>query len=396
MKCRKVMAHLCVQSVKIDKNVLLEAQEEAWRNKDYFIREEFIAGRDAWKKLKVLEEDDNHRRKLQADARTALRTMVVHGVQGKVSLPDDNKVIWDGDLQWRNNDERPPCNEFDWLIDYLVEKTGHEPDHETQGDALLALSAMRGLGSDAKRAAYVDALIRCMDSDRPSRVRYAALRAVCDARKELSSITDDSMPDGIDAKLLDRLSSALLTAVGNYARIAKYRARDCCYLRLIFSLTKEHEWRERLTRLGHVDQWTSLISDCNFKFMCTFSPYIAGVYLQINPSGANPSGANPSGDNHPALQKTWGTVMRHAWCGLEHMQDADEDFGDYLEILPALVTATKQNWPGSGVVPDLPQYVDRFLNRNVDLRDDVRSAVQGLYDYLHQHPPTVSGWCGIR
>ena len=75
------------------------------------------------------------------------------------------------------------------------------------------------------------------------------------------------------------------------------------------------------------------------------------------------------------------------------MDDADEGFSDCLEILPALVTATKQNWRGSMDVPDLSQYVHHFLKRKVDLRDDVRSAVQGLYDYLHQHPPRISDWC---
>ena len=83
--------------------------------------------------------------------------------------------------------------------------------------------------------AYVEALIRCM-SDRPLRVRCATLRTVFNVREEPSLIADGSMPHGIDAKLMDDLSSALSKLnVVHPDDNANYNARasSCCYLRPI-------------------------------------------------------------------------------------------------------------------------------------------------------------------
>jgi hypothetical protein len=50
---------------------------------------------------------------------------------------------------------------FDWLIDYLADEAPYiyTSNDETEGDALLALSAMRGLGSSAKRPSYIKVLL---------------------------------------------------------------------------------------------------------------------------------------------------------------------------------------------------------------------------------------------
>lgn len=101
-------------------------------------------------------------------------------------------MIWRGDLRWYYSDRHEPdCDEFDWVIDYLENSTPTQPtdpaDDETEGNALLALSAMRGLGSAAKRPSCIRARVHCIDLTRPPRVRHAALRVVSDAQDDLVS-----------------------------------------------------------------------------------------------------------------------------------------------------------------------------------------------------------------
>ena len=165
VKCVTAMAHLCSQSVTLD-GVCLGLNEDIWERvggKGRLIHDAFMAGHLAWDQSKGKNgSEQNH----MANARTALRTIIVYGRRGYLSRPDNEEVIWNGDLRWRHNDGKTPsCEEFDWLIDYLA--AGREDD-ETEGDALLVLSAMRGLGSSSKRPSYLDVLIHCMDPTRPS------------------------------------------------------------------------------------------------------------------------------------------------------------------------------------------------------------------------------------
>lgn len=390
VKCGRAMAHLCIQPVKIDVE-LRHAWEtrNAWGGKSRFIHDAFMAGRDAWDKL-TKETEKYDRLKLmkpKADARTALRTMVVHGQSSCLSRPNDEKVIWDGDLQWRHNDGRKPVPEdYDWLVDYLADQVNHETDDETKGDSLLALSAMHGLGSSAKRSSYVKALIHCMHRDRPPRVQYAALRAIYDAREELSSFRRSSMPHGVDAKLLDDLSSGLLTTVRpNDGRMFDY---DCdphftygrahCYLRLIFSLAKNDEWHQRLICDGHIQQCTFLSQ----KFLTErdLGLHIAWICLFIDPSGKDPS-LSP-------MRERWGDLTIRAWSGLSFIIPADKHC---LEMLPALVKATKEISDNSvrSVLRELSGDVDLVLRTlqgggSIDGGGAVVSAVRSFSDYLHR------------
>jgi hypothetical protein len=62
----------------------------------------------------------------QTDAR-ALTTVVtvVHGREDHISHPDEEDLIWYGDLRWDHaNGKTPSCKEFDWLIDHLVDRPG--------------------------------------------------------------------------------------------------------------------------------------------------------------------------------------------------------------------------------------------------------------------------------
>jgi len=264
--------------------------------------------------------------------------MVVYGKHDRISLPDDEEVIWYGDLQWCNDDGSTPSIEiFDWLVDYFIDTPVYASvtNHKTRGDALLAPSAMNGIGSDAKRASYIEALIRCMSPAEHYQVQFAAGRAISEARGELSSIASDSMLPG--AQLLE-LFSKLLDVVSSPAsddsKLDLGQTR--CYLRFIFSLAKNVEWLRLLplTKREHPH-----VEKCTVLFQ--------RFHVDEIPLGY--------------IQESWGTLIMRAWAGWAHIH-ADMDFDHRIEISPILVRAmeifkTSANFK----LEDLPRDMDRVL-----------------------------------
>lgn len=120
-------------------------------------------------------------------------------------------------------------------------------------------------------------LIRCIDEDnvdnkyKPSRVRYAALRLVSDTRKELAAITDDSMPQGVNANLLDSLCRTLFAAVcpnhqtnyNNESDTPFHEERNGRYISLVFCLAKNGRSRQRLISDGHFRRCIDLVDKAN-------------------------------------------------------------------------------------------------------------------------------------
>jgi len=324
------------------------------------------------------------RQKHMADVRTALRTMVVHGMQSRFVRPDSSQVIRRGDLQWRHHDGRPPSREeFDWLIDYLVDKLDNPADDETRGDALLALSGMNGLGRDAKRASYINALIRCMAPTSPPRVQCAAVKCISDARKELLSIdlNGESMPHDVDTRLFNQLFNALSTVVNlRHEHDDLMTSLNDCYSRLIFFLTKNKGWRRRLTQNGHVHQCIRLYPTFSYA-----DAYIAGICLHIDPSGNDVALSS--------IHEKLGKLMREAWFDLGNMIVCDVDIDDYVEILPVLVATTKQRLPRSddGVASSeleclarMVDWVSQDLQALEGLDSNILSAVQSFSDDLER------------
>lgn len=138
------MAHLWTQSVKISPLIICHTISPDVRNR--LVRNAFTAGRRAWYQLKMAKEEDAQWMHKANNARTVLRTMMVYGRSKGFSLPDDENLIWYGDLRWRHSDGLAPSwEQYDWLVDYLVEKSD-SADDATKDDALLALSSMCALG----------------------------------------------------------------------------------------------------------------------------------------------------------------------------------------------------------------------------------------------------------
>ncbi|OJA08601.1 hypothetical protein AZE42_07130 [Rhizopogon vesiculosus] len=388
----KATAHLFMQSVKVSPPPMVTYHSMGDRNR--FIHDAFMDARSACDCFKAADNEDV-RQKHKADARTALRTMLVHGLRYRLSFPDNEKVIWDGDLRWRHSNGLSPSNEvFDWLIDYLVDRVDHSSDYETEGDALLVLSAMHGLGSSAKRRSYVNTLIRCMAPAKPFRVRHAAFRAVANAGEELASITNDSTLQGVDATLLDELSHALLPAIRPNHNVTIQDSRsetpfesleNRCYLRLVFTLAKNDEWCKRLARDGHIEWCISLVDKVLVSTFPLDRFYLAVIFLRIDPSG------NKISPNPTTRQKGW-TLIKSAWNELGHMVIEDAHI---IDALPALVTATRQNLSDTDNVAALAELTkdvywvlqklkERQATRGQvdDLVDAALLNVQGLYDEL--------------
>ena len=305
--------------------------------------------------------------------------MVVYGKHDRISLPDDEEVIWYGDLQWCNDDGNTPSIEiFDWLVDYFIDTPVYASvaNHKTRGDALFAPSAMNGIGSDAKRASYIEALIRCMSPAEHYQVQFAAGRAISEARGELSSIASDSMLPG--AQLLE-LFSKLLDVVGSPAsddsKLDLGQTR--CYLRFIFSLAKNVEWLRLLPvtkrEHPHVEKCTVLSQRFHVdEEIC----YIVGIYLHIDTAGNIPLGYT---------QESWGTLIMCAWAGWAHIH-ADKDFDHCIEISPILVRATEIFKTSANFkLEDLARDVDRVLRTlewHVNVGNEALSEVQRFSDSL--------------
>ncbi|KAG2102315.1 hypothetical protein BD769DRAFT_1507318 [Suillus cothurnatus] len=297
-----------------------------------------MAGRAAYDQFKNAQEEDAQQ-KHRASARTALRTMLVYGLPSRFSRPDDEELIWRGDLQWRHSDGRElGCEEFDWLIDYLEDSA--KTDDDTEGDALLALSGMRGLGSSTNRRSYISSLIRCMAFTRSSRVQHNALRAIFEAREELASITSVSMPQGVDAQLLNELSCGILTAVSpnsdqaihtTGSNTSSHLDGDSCYVHLIFSLTKNDEWCERLTHDGHSNRCISLVDRVYRDRYSKLAFYLLVIL-----------GRTKSLDKDlpfSAAEERWRLLITTAWdCAQSSLQEHG-----VVDGIPVIVTGTRLN-----------------------------------------------------
>jgi hypothetical protein len=355
IKYGKAMAHLCIQPVKIDEKLLeFYGNDKFLSTRSRFIRDAFMAGRAAYDQLKNTREADD-RRKHWASVRTALRTMIVHARWGRLSRPDEEYILG-SDLRWHDsNEHEPSCEEFDWLVDYLADgafdwsldheglNDMHHTDDETKGNAFLALSAMRGLGSSTKQRSYIESLIRCMGSTRPSRLRYTALQAAHEAREGLASITSASMPQDVDTDLMNKLSCAILTAVcpnddqtmqDTGPDASFYHHRDWCYTRLIGALSQNDEWFQRLTRDRHVDRCISLVDTCPFGNP-DFTLNHLVTLLRIKSSGKD----LPFGPT----QERWRLWIADAWTYADSLHFDDDD----VDLLIALVTATRLNLTAS-------------------------------------------------
>lgn len=412
VKFGKAMAHLCIQPVKIDTTLvdkLFRDDMDKFRlTRNRFIRDAFMAGYDAYchfVKAPPPEKDiSGLKPKHRATARTALRTMVVYALDYHLSLPDNEKLIWNGNLCWSHGDGREPdCEEFDWLVDYLADEVGHEKadeiGHEKAdekkhnkadeiGDALLALSAMRGLGSPAKRSSYIKSLIRCMPSTRPPRVRHAALRTVYEVRGELASIIESSIPEGIDTNLLDELSAALFTAMHPDDELNA--SRNLKYIHIIFSMTRNHEWCQRLASHNNLQRCINLVTTKGLEmYQRDAGFYLAVIIGRLYPMSKK---INSRFDFQSTQSRPWWKLIKYTWINARLSVELD---ADYINGIPDLAIATRCGiFPGArpvDIATKVQVALDDLKNRKENFEKNgvtcieveaAISSVQSLCNYL--------------
>ncbi|KAG1757117.1 hypothetical protein EDB19DRAFT_12796 [Suillus lakei] len=307
-------------------------------------------------------------------------------------------------------------------------------DFDAMGDALLALSAMRGLGSFTRRDNYLDAIIFAMEADKPSRLRHTALRAVFDARWELVDIVNQEKGE-FREKLLRGLAPALFTTT---KPIAPQRfddepdavfnpGRDDYYLRLIFTLAKQSDWRDHLRRAGHIERCTSLlghvIKNRPTESITYHSYYLAGILIRMNASGGYRSpaeratlasalesestnkeecssttnlaatlpvaleGPTPPGFADNISEEEWWKLLKGAWSAMYwndlHLEE------ESVEALPSIVAYTLDllksqtaRYDAASLVRSVDRTYEALTSSDGGAEPDVLSAVKSLQDAL--------------
>ncbi|KAG1742133.1 hypothetical protein EDB19DRAFT_673428 [Suillus lakei] len=308
---------------------------------------------------KTEDSEDMQKRLFEAGAALHTAICIPQGPLGSVYHPDDSFLYWYGEFTW-THDTRS-SHEFNWLIDYvceLRELEGYEVE-DTLADALLALSAMRSLGSRAKEAAYLEVLLWSMGPEQPARLRYAALRTTCESRKTLLAAIEDT--DGyadLREKLL-ALSPAILTAIspsedasveGSHGVVFD-EGRDGCYLKLLFALVKNPTWYSRLSQDDHMNRCISLMAEAADSNPHAF--YLSGIFLRI--TAVSMSLELPLHDMFSRAKLS--PLVPGAWDAFPSVYLSGND--DCVEILPALAELTLEYIP-----------LDRFALETLDERID--------------------------
>lgn len=282
-------------------------------------------------------ENEKERARCRADARTALRMMIA-AAGDRFIHPDHDSIIWRGQFSWTG--DRREAAHFDWLVDYLV-SCSH--DHTAMGDALLALSAMKGLGTHARESVYLRALISAMESSSPRRLRYAALRAVSDSRLVLTDI-DAIQDDNIRQILLTKLSPALLTAIRPACAAGRHEDdetgvnfnywRDDAYLRLILALTSNPQWCKRLVADRHIEQCILILNNLDKNSAAPF--HLAAIFGRVRSSSPDAAGAAfeaVTADEFPLLVKS-------AWKAALDLKLYNE--AECITAFPAIIECAEQ------------------------------------------------------
>jgi len=283
--------------------------------------------------------------------------------------PDNDSIIWRGRFTW-NGDNRT-SGDFKWLVYCLASFSN---DHTATADALLVLSAMPGLGSHDQTLTYLEAVISAMKSGNPSRLRYAALRAVLESRMALANINNVIKDEKTRESLLAKLSPAILTAATCPDSKFNYW-RDDAYLRLIMVLAANEQWCRRLVADRHIEHFILLLNNPDEG---SSSFHLAAVFGRV--CASCPDAAKPE-----AVAVTqFSSLAKLAWQSIFDLKLYEQS--DCVSALPAVVDFTA-HWEKAIPTVDL-----KYIHKNVGLTMDklkrrnkhpqTMSAIQNYYNTL--------------
>jgi hypothetical protein len=212
-------------------------------------------------------------------------------------------------------------------------------------------------------AMYLEALISAMTSDKPRRLRYAALRAVFDSRMTLADLhsTED---EKIRNLLLTKLSPTLLTATRPDSCAPGRRVesepdsksnhwRDDIYLWVIMALASDSQSCTQLFTDGHIEHCIFTLHDLDKGSPDPF--HLAAIFGHV--LAACPDA--PVFDAVTDVQSS--SLATLAWQSVLDFELYDED--ECIRALPAVVKFTGQL--KAIPIPDLQD-----IRRNVGLARD--------------------------
>lgn len=381
--CGRALNHLCLSVLPIgdDSNTRTASQQSRiwhqWRS--VILPRSFDQCKAFACQLSRFKLSGREREKCRADARTALRMMVAAAGDGFIR-PDHDSTIWRGQFTWAN--DRRTAADFDWLVDYLASCS---QDPTAMGDALLVLSAMKGLGT--RESAYLSALISAMESSSPRRLRYAALRAVSDSRLALADL-DAIQDENICQKLLTEFSPALLTAICPVCPADRHEDdeldvnfnywRDDAYLRLIMALASNTEWCKRLVTDRHIGHCIYILNNLEENSESSAPFHLAAIFGRVrssNPDAAETTFEAVTADQFPSLVKS-------AWQAALDLKLYNE--AECITAFPAIIKcAEQQDIPAADtreIRKNVGQVMEKLKRRNK--YPEVTSSIQDYYATL--------------
>jgi hypothetical protein len=271
-----------------------------------------------------------------SNVRSILRFIISVGFQ---SIQSEQLDVWSWDrCQSSSEEDTQSFNNLSWLVDYL-DGLRNPDHHEVVTHVLLVLSGVRQLRNSMEwQSTYIKSLLYFMQSERPRRVRHAALRAAHDARSALASINfseDEVLPS----------INILLSGEKPFKAI-----RDLRFVRLVFTLAKNSAWRRHLVRNDCVMRCVAIIRP---SLQCYQHPfYLTGFFFQVAPSGIT--------------DEQWRHLTRSAWyaTAVTNILLVDDDA---VEFLPDLVAGTKQRLIDDCASKDILIGLDGHLARAVKM-----------------------------
>ncbi|KAG2151206.1 uncharacterized protein EDB93DRAFT_1276132 [Suillus bovinus] len=208
----------------------------------------------------------------------------------------DPDGLWDLQMLLKGQSHSP--NNFNWMMNYINDI--YSNDRETTYDILFLLGIMGVCCSSPKQPLFIERLINCMDSGMPHKLHNTTLCTAHGAREEIASM------DAIDDTM---------------------RARDLCYLKLVFALASKPNWHPHLFKDGHISRCFDMTPVyCNTTSMHTIC--IAGILLQIT-------------RGQRSLDSEQWPMIRRAWEHARHIKVFFKPPRGYLKLLHVLVNDTK-------------------------------------------------------